>query len=422
MNNYKGVFYKETNEKKFYEGGAHFRYKDLYEILLFLGGVLPDKEYNINSSKDIMNITNNINISTNKRKSYSKTRNINQFNIFPNTQLTFNINSSIKNNNYTIKNLGNVKSRNNANELFFDGKFKNKTNTTIFNYNQRNNIRENLIKTFINVNKKGKENNINNEEKTNIINNDNNEYINSNSQKYIDNSNFNRDNNNKILVGKNNINQIYFNYNYNFKYSNLINNYNNNSNKLINIKKNNKSIINEKKQFTNLKDKLNIYLSKKNNGNYSRNIINKNMISYGKTFDFNKDMNYKEKNINSFFNQTNNKGINNLKNCSSGINMNNYMNKTMSRNRYICGNNLSAKNNIKINNEKFLKGSNKDLISQKYIRKKINQLFNFNQSMNKNINKKKNLSRNINNMNNNYDTQNYKYKTSTGISNNKLYY
>ena len=32
------------------------------------------------------------------------------------------------------------------------GKYKNKTNTTIFNYNQINNIRENLIKTFINVN------------------------------------------------------------------------------------------------------------------------------------------------------------------------------------------------------------------------------------------------------------------------------
>ena len=422
MNNYKGVFYKETNEKKFYEGGAHFRYKDLYEILLFLGGVLPDIEYNIKSNKDIRNIANNINISTNKRKSYSKTRNINQFNIFSNTQLTFNINNNIKNNNYIIKNLGNAKSRNNENELFFDGKFKNKTNRTIFNYNQRNNIRENLIKTFINVNKKGKYNNINNEEKTNIINNDNNEYINYNSQKYIDNNNINRDNNNKILIEKNNINQIYFNYNYNFKYSNIINNYNNNSNKLINIKKNNKPIINEQKQFTNLKDKLNIYLSKKNNGNYSRNIINKNMISYGKTFDFNKEMNYKEKNINSFFNQTDNKGINNLKNCSSGINMNNYMNKTMSRNRYLYGNNLSAKNNIKINNEKFLKSSNKDLISQKYIRKKINQLFNFNQSINKNINKKKNMSRNINNMNNNYDTHNYKYKTSTGTNNNKLYY
>ena len=41
MNNYKGVFYKETKEKNYYEGGAHFKYKDLYEVLLLLGGTLP---------------------------------------------------------------------------------------------------------------------------------------------------------------------------------------------------------------------------------------------------------------------------------------------------------------------------------------------------------------------------------------------
>lgn len=30
---YKGIFYNETNEKRYYEGGAHFKYKHLYAIL-----------------------------------------------------------------------------------------------------------------------------------------------------------------------------------------------------------------------------------------------------------------------------------------------------------------------------------------------------------------------------------------------------
>jgi hypothetical protein len=35
LNEYKGIFYNENEEEeqKFYEGGAHFKYDDLYEIL-----------------------------------------------------------------------------------------------------------------------------------------------------------------------------------------------------------------------------------------------------------------------------------------------------------------------------------------------------------------------------------------------------
>ena len=36
MENYKCFFYKNNKEQKYYEGGAHFKYKDLYEILSFL--------------------------------------------------------------------------------------------------------------------------------------------------------------------------------------------------------------------------------------------------------------------------------------------------------------------------------------------------------------------------------------------------
>ena len=31
LNEYKGIFYKDNKEHKFYEGGAHFKYKELYK-------------------------------------------------------------------------------------------------------------------------------------------------------------------------------------------------------------------------------------------------------------------------------------------------------------------------------------------------------------------------------------------------------
>ena len=33
MEEYKGIYYGDTNEQKFYEGEAHFKYSDLYKIL-----------------------------------------------------------------------------------------------------------------------------------------------------------------------------------------------------------------------------------------------------------------------------------------------------------------------------------------------------------------------------------------------------
>ena len=33
MEEYKGIYYGDTNEQKFYEGGAHFKYSDLYKFL-----------------------------------------------------------------------------------------------------------------------------------------------------------------------------------------------------------------------------------------------------------------------------------------------------------------------------------------------------------------------------------------------------
>ncbi len=33
MNEYKGIYYNDNTEQQFYEGGAHFKYSDLYRIL-----------------------------------------------------------------------------------------------------------------------------------------------------------------------------------------------------------------------------------------------------------------------------------------------------------------------------------------------------------------------------------------------------
>lgn len=33
MEEYKGIFYNDNSEKRFYEGGAHFRYSDLVKAL-----------------------------------------------------------------------------------------------------------------------------------------------------------------------------------------------------------------------------------------------------------------------------------------------------------------------------------------------------------------------------------------------------
>jgi hypothetical protein len=412
MNNYKGVFYKESKEKNYFEGGAHFKYKDLYEVLLLLGGTLPtsEKEYSINS---INNKKINRSLNLNKRQSYSKTRNFNQYNILPNTQMTFSINKNNLinnfNNNAMMGHNGIAKSRNNVEGYIFNENFrcKNKTHTTIFNYNQKRAIRDSLIKTFFNK----KRNNINNEEKINNININNYEFINSNSHKSLETKR--KKNNSRRLAAKNNMNQIYY---YNYKCSDLINN---NTNRIFNLKSNNRSKINVKKQLNYFKDKINIYFPRKDNEKYSRNTlnINKNMIDYLKTLEFNKDMIFKENNNNNFLNHPENNTLNSLKNCSSGINMNNYINKTISRNKYINGNNLSLRTNININ-EKQLKDSKK--ISQKKIKNNINELFNFNQRINKNIGKKNAISRNINGLNNNYLSQYFKYKTSDVNDFNKI--
>ena len=86
MKDYKGIYYNESKEQKFFEGGAHFRYKDLFKILISLGGIIPENNYlysNVQKKIDINKNKFNINsFSSNKqkdKKNKPKTRNINNF-------------------------------------------------------------------------------------------------------------------------------------------------------------------------------------------------------------------------------------------------------------------------------------------------------------------------------------------------------
>ena len=96
MENYKGIYYNETKQQKFYEGGAHFKYKALFNILLSLGGFIEEDitKYYTNNSQKRDKIKNNKDIDSllikvKGKQSKYKTRNFHQFNYInnPNTQI-----------------------------------------------------------------------------------------------------------------------------------------------------------------------------------------------------------------------------------------------------------------------------------------------------------------------------------------------
>ena len=396
MDNYKGIFYNDSKEQHYYEGGAHFRYKDLYDMLTILGGILPEKDYDIDSVLIIHNNNTNLDNYLNKKKTKNRTRNFNQINYVnnTNTQLTFNKQNLLKNNlNNTSKDLNKIKSRNDKNYFGETNNNYNRTNTSIYKYNQ-NTIRNNLMQTFLN---KKERSNLNKEKKNNdkfnnykdYINFENFKYIYANNKNLLNNKYFNRKKSLNKLNSKNIPND-------NMKSNYIINSYNNNSNKLINIKK-------DKNELNYLNNKFNIFFPKNNNKiNYSRNIENKIIMGCGKSTDNIKNLNFNQNNLNNIIYQKTNNLIHNMKNCSSGINSFNYNKKLI-----IYGNNLfinkcENKKDININKK------NNDLFSQKNYRNKINQLFELNQNMNLNKSKKKSMSRNLNNI---FNSQNIKFKT-----------
>lgn len=65
MEEYKGIFYNETKEKKSYEGGAHFKYYELYKSLLSLSKTHTKSEPAVTLKKNIG--LNHFNTNTNKK-------------------------------------------------------------------------------------------------------------------------------------------------------------------------------------------------------------------------------------------------------------------------------------------------------------------------------------------------------------------
>ena len=106
MEEYKGIYYGDETEQKFYEGGAHFKYSRLYRILEKIA-----KERNAKEKKQellYVHKSNNLNKSNNNNKNiYKKTRNI--IDNFDINKLQYNtINNNYNNINYNFQNNYNI--------------------------------------------------------------------------------------------------------------------------------------------------------------------------------------------------------------------------------------------------------------------------------------------------------------------------
>jgi len=458
MENYKGLYYNDSKEQKYFEGGAHFKYESLFKVLLSLGGkIQEDKNYNNpapiqNYREEKIQIDKDINYLLKKvegKKSKFKTRNLAEFNYVnnPNAKIKFNTRNLRNKEHLSIKNENHFHSRNVNTNQFFErnnDSYFNKTTTSVLNNNIKNNINNNLINYLLYK----KEIAMKNEEKNNdtispIFNNNDNNNSNikhsiSHCYKYIHNRNrsdaFINFNNNvtssiskinssknigndnksniknyhkKIMINRSNkTNNIIKDNNYinkNNYYNKINNNKISSENKKqeinkkekeqkanINMNRNNDTILYYKSKNLNLKERLKSDLSYDKNIKRSRNMINKNIISYN-TYEINNDNSnnkYRKKYINNYIPQIENKSKidNDVYNCSYNLNniSNNFMKTINNTNNNICsygnyGNNISKTINAK-NKLKVIKPNGNNYIIQKYIKKKINQLCVFNQN------------------------------------------
>ena len=115
---YKGIFYNETNEKRYYEGGAHFKYKQLYAVLCQLEknqnktSSAPSLPKKLSSSNSMLSI-HNINSSSQKKVSTMKLKKDNK-----------NLNSSLP-----------LTKENNYKKILLPPTLKNRNNSLITNHN-----------------------------------------------------------------------------------------------------------------------------------------------------------------------------------------------------------------------------------------------------------------------------------------------
>ena len=389
MDNYKGIYYKETKEQKYYEGGAHFPYKVLYTILLNLGGTIYSDEYTNNCNKyfpDYLSLKKH-----NEKKIIKyKTRNIEQNKCInmnnPNTLVKHSSQNILVNREKRKKN---YMSRNNYKILYNDNNTDiNKRNfapSININQTKKNIIDNHLLKILLNKKDKEKHNEEKNNEENN--NNSNNRYSFINFYKnihYRNKSEFstNIDINKKInKIEKNDENSKNDFRAYIKNKINLIKNYKNDrhslenkgKNKDLNTEKqtvnNNNQCIPVQKENSKLKPCLSYLL---NISKKSRNINNNIMDSENNKNDLN--TNYQKKPIiNNFFKTSDNDISYNI-GC------------TFNRNKGKYFSNYTINNNKEINE----KQKRDNLIFQKYKKKKINQICCFNIN-----NAKSNSGRNI---------------------------
>lgn len=405
MENYKGIYYKETKEQKYYEGGAHFSYKVLFNILLDLGGTFPQKDYNDNYS------INNIPFKKqeDKIKVKYKTRNLEQneykFKNNPNTLIKYPSQNMINNKENNNKN---CISRNYRNSLYNAYSYlKNKNFGTCINSHQpKKNLDNHLLHVLLNKKEKVKYNEEkNNEESSNdnrysILKFYKNTHYRNRSEYY---SNIEKNKKNKINKveninddSKNNFatfirNKINLIKSYkNDKNSSEINEKNQESKEINEMINNNEEIINRSKN----KPYLN-YLD--NNSKNSRNIVNNNLLEYNNTYESNKknvNVKYDKNSGNDYLFKTsevrkreNNKNDFKVNRNEEQNNFSNYYRNDAFKSKQIV--------NKEIN-------ENRKLINfgiQKYKRKKIGQLCCFNQNNGKSKSGNNIFAKNINKIN-----------------------
>ena len=399
MDNYKGIYYKETKEQKYYEGGAHFPYKVLYNILLNLGGVIYKEEYTNNSNnynQDYLSIKKQ----NEKNNIKYKTRNIEQNKYMnmnnPNTLVKYSSQNIIFNHEKRKKN---TISRNNNDILYIANSTnlikKNYLTSININQNKRNNMDNHLLKILLNKKEKEKRH----EERNKEENNSDNRYSFMNFYKnihYRNRSEFssNTEINKKINKVDNNANNAKNDFRTYIKNKiNLIKNYNNKKYSL-EIDGKNKDLSNENQTINNNNNFISVHRQKSNLMpylSYYQNISKRtrninNIIGYKNTFENNKNdlnNNYNKKNNNHNVFQT-------------------YDNENINNNGYILKNNKSKYfYNYTINKDKDVNTKQKqnNLIFQKYKKKKINQICCFNINNAKSNTGKNIFAKNINKIN-----------------------
>ena len=466
MEEYKGIYYGDDTEQKFYEGGAHFKYSKLYKLLEIL--VEERKEKEKENKPELLYVHKNKNLNNSKNtKINKKTRNI--LNDLDINKLQYNtINNNYNNINYNIKNNFNIflsinKDNNkNRNENKSLNNNKKEIDNNISLNNNKNEIysrNKDLIKPYrgrpntlfkdgfqkMLYSKKKKLLSLSMEQKSNHkkypinlkrslpeLNHDGFKIINDNKT----NDSSNNNNNNKIKVYKKNDIKNFKNRNpinkdihHNISYSN--------ANKITMKTERNQPLLEKKSEkkiegnyiqtnFQNKKsEKLFNKLNHTNSIKFSKrihNIIKKRIIGT-------KDINVKQKTIinsnvfkktkidkekiNIFVNKSNKK--NNINNnnilLEEGNIKNNQFNSITKETNNQNSQNLDKTgkkfvNLKKIDKYHFTKLNNNQLLFNKYIGKSRNYI-----GENSSLNIKKTFNNNINSKNNNNDTFNNHFKT-----------